>query len=81
MDKKYIERPELFNQKEYNKEYKKNHYKSISISVKPDFATTLNDYCQQAGFSKTELIVKSVLYCIDNNIELWYNIFKVWNLL
>lgn len=56
MDSKFIERPKKFD----NVEYKKTHYKRISVDVKPDLAERVNDYCRNNNMSKAEFIALAI---------------------
>lgn len=70
MDKKNIERPKVFDKKEYKKEYAKTHYKRILAEVKPEDYNIIDTYCKNRGVSKTQFIVSACKYCIDNDIDL-----------
>lgn len=70
MDKKNIERPKVFDKKEYKKEYSKTHYKRILAEVKPDDYNVIDAYCKCKGVSKAQFIVAACKYCIENNIDL-----------
>ncbi len=61
MDKKNIERPAKFNQKEYNKQYTKDNYKRFNTVIKPDLMERINDYCIDKGISKADFL----LYAMD----------------
>lgn len=68
MDKKYIERPEpKFDQKEYDKKYKKEHYTQIVIRPKKEIADTINKYCEDKGINRSQLIIKAVMEYIEKN--------------
>lgn len=55
---------------EYDRKYKKEHYKRIEILCKPADADLITDYCKDSGInSKSAYIVNCVKYCIDNNID------------
>lgn len=56
MDRKNIERPKKFNQREYNTEYQKKNYKRFSTVVKPDVAERINSYCADMGISKADFL-------------------------
>lgn len=56
MDSKFIERPKKFNQKEYNKNYRKDHYNTFSTTVKPELKNRIDFYCQCKGISKAEFL-------------------------
>lgn len=67
MDKKYIERPAKYDAKEYDKAYKKENYKSLSIRVKPDFYSIIDDYCKDNNIHKSDLIVNAITEYIDKH--------------
>lgn len=56
MDKKNIERPKTFDKKEYDKDYKKKHYKHFSVYLSPELKERLDNYCSKADISKTDFI-------------------------
>lgn len=56
MNEKYIERPKKFNQREYNREYTKNHYKTFSTTISPNLFEDINNYCQFKSISKAEFL-------------------------
>lgn len=56
MDAKFIERPKKFNQKEYNKNYRKEHYTTFTAAIKPELKNRIDLYCQCKGVSKTEFL-------------------------
>ncbi|MEZ3454918.1 MAG: ribbon-helix-helix domain-containing protein [Oscillospiraceae bacterium] len=60
MDKKYIERPKTFNKREYNKEYQKNHYKQVTLSLTPELKERLDKYCSQEKISRSEFIRRAL---------------------
>ncbi|MDE5576915.1 MAG: ribbon-helix-helix domain-containing protein [Oscillospiraceae bacterium] len=60
MDKKYIERPKAFDKKEYDKEYKKKHYKQFTVAVTPEFKERIDNYCKRAGISKYEFLKQAI---------------------
>lgn len=60
MDKKYIERPKTFNKREYNKEYQKNHYKQVTLSLTPELKEHLDKYCSQEKISRSEFIRRAL---------------------
>ncbi len=60
MDKKYIERPKTFNKREYNKEYQKNHYKQVTLSLTPELKECLDKYCSQEKISRSEFIRRAL---------------------
>ena len=60
MDKKFIEYPNKIDRKEYEKNYKKEHYVRFSASVKPELKKRVDDYCKKEGISKTEFIRRAI---------------------
>lgn len=60
MDKKYIEYPNKFDRKEYDKQYKKEHYVRFSASVKPELKARIDDYCKNEKISKTEFLRRAI---------------------
>ncbi|MDE6600270.1 MAG: hypothetical protein K2K34_09360 [Oscillospiraceae bacterium] len=69
MDKKNIERPKVFDKKEYKKEYAKSHYKRILAEIKPDDYSLIDDYCKKNNISKAKFIVDACKYYIDSHSE------------
>lgn len=68
MDKKYIERPDpKFDQKEYDKKYKKEHYTQIVIRPKKEIADTINKYCEDNGINRSQLIINAVMEYIEKH--------------
>ena len=61
MDKKYIERPPRnFDKKEYDKEYKKQHYKQFTVAISPELKERIDRYCKRVGMSKSEFLKQAV---------------------
>lgn len=60
LDKKYIEYPNKFDRKEYDKNYKKEHYARFSANLKPELKKRVDDYCKKEGISKTEFIRRAI---------------------
>lgn len=56
MDKKYIERPKKFDQRTYNDQYQRDHYRSFSARLKPEVYSQIDDYCKDHGISKAEFL-------------------------
>lgn len=67
MDKKNIERPNVFDKKEYKKEYAKSHYKRILAEVKPEDYDLIDNYCKEKKISKAKFIVEACKFYIDNH--------------
>lgn len=59
-----------FDEKKYNQQYKKEHYKRIVIDMKPDTADYITDAAKSMGISRAELLTKAALYIIDNGINI-----------
>ena len=49
-----------FNQKEYIKEYKKTHYKQLSIDLKIKDMEKLDKYCKKNNITKKDFIMKEI---------------------
>lgn len=60
MDKKYIEFPNKFDKKEYDRQYNKEHYVRFSASVKPELKERIDDYCKNEKISKTEFLRRAI---------------------
>ncbi len=60
MDKKYIERSVGFNQKEYDREYKKRHYKQFTVSLKPELKERIDAYCRKEDITKPEFMLRAI---------------------
>lgn len=60
MDKKYIEYPNKIDRKEYEKNYKKEHYARFSADLKPEEKQRVDDYCKDEGISKAEFIRRAL---------------------
>lgn len=60
MDKKYIEYPNRFNKKEYDKKYKKEHYARFVADLPPELKKRVDDYCRETNISKTEFIRRAI---------------------
>ncbi len=67
MDEKFIERPKKFDRNDYDKEYKKSHYKRIGISVKPEIYNIIDTYCKDNEIDKTNFIITACMNYIDNH--------------
>lgn len=57
-------------QKRADKKYHQKTFKSFTVNAKIADYETINDYCNKTGISKTQLLMKSALYCINNNIDI-----------
>ncbi len=49
-----------FNQKEYIKEYKKTHYKQLSIDLKIKDMEKLDNYCKKNNITKKDFVMKEI---------------------
>lgn len=58
--KKYIEYPNKFDKKEYDKNYKKEHYARFVADLKPEEKQRVDDYCKDEGISKAEFIRRAL---------------------
>lgn len=50
--------------------YNKENYKKIQANIKPSDYQMIDDYCAENDISKAVLIVNSIKYVIDNNIDI-----------
>jgi len=57
-------------QKRADKKYYAKNYKNLQVSVKISDYNDIDEYCKKNNISKANLIVNSVKYCIENNIDL-----------
>lgn len=53
-----------------NAKYTKNHYKNISIKIKPEDAEMIRNTASLYNMSIAQYIIKASNYIIDNNIKL-----------
>lgn len=60
MNKKFIEFPNKFDKKEYDKNYRKEHYVRFSASVKPELKERIDEYCKNENISKTEFLKRAI---------------------
>lgn len=60
MDKKYIERPKKFDKREYDKEYHRNHYKQVTLSLTPALKERFDQYCSKEKISRSEFIKRAL---------------------
>lgn len=58
--KKYIEYPNKFDKKEYDKNYKKEHYARFVADLKPEEKQRVDDYCKDEGISKADFIRRAL---------------------
>ncbi len=57
-------------QKRAHKKYFDKTYKAFTVNAKIAEYEKITEYCTNNDISKTQLLLKSALYCIDNNIDL-----------
>lgn len=56
-------------QKRADKKYIAKTYKRYAVNARVEFATIIDEYCKVNNISNSGLFLKSVKYCIDNNIK------------
>ena len=56
MNKKFIEREKTFNQKEYNTEYRKKHYKQFAVNISIEFYEQIENYCRDNNLTKADFL-------------------------
>ena len=54
-----------FNRAEYNKEYNKDNYKTVTIRLKFDDYDKIKEYCDTFGISFNNFVKLSGLYAVD----------------
>ena len=57
-------------QKRADKKYHAKTYKNLQVSVKISDYEAIDAFCKDKNISKANLIVKSVMYCMENDIDL-----------
>lgn len=57
-------------QKRAEAKYKAKTYRPFTVNPRIEEYEKINEYCEKNGISKAKLVLKSALYCIDNNIDL-----------
>lgn len=57
-------------QKRADKKYKEKTYKTFTVNAKITEYEKIEKYCQDNNISKAQLLLKSTMYCIDNNIDI-----------
>ncbi len=50
--------------------YNKANYKQLKANVRPEDYAVIDSYCKLAGISKAQLLLRSAMYCIKNNVDL-----------
>lgn len=53
-----------------NTKYNAKTYKTFTVNAKIADYEKINNYCTMNNISKAQLLLKSALYCIDNNIDI-----------
>lgn len=56
-------------QKRADKKYAAKTYKNLQVSVRISDYDKIDKYCKSKDISKASLIINSVNYCIENNID------------
>lgn len=54
----------------YNAEFNKKNYKQLTLHIKPDEVEFIKKIAANAHLSMTQLVLKSVKYCVNNNVNL-----------
>lgn len=57
-------------QKRANKKYHDKTYKTFTVNAKIAEYEKITEYCNDHDISKAQLLLRSALYCIDNDIDL-----------
>ena len=57
-------------QKRADRKYAAKTYKNLQVSARIADYEKIDKYSKDNNISKAQLIIKSVMYCIDNNIDL-----------
>lgn len=57
-------------QKRAEAKYKAKTYKTFTVNAKIAEYEKITEYCTNNDISKAQLLLKSALYCIDNDIDL-----------
>lgn len=57
-------------QKRADKKYKEKTYKTFTVNAKFDEYDKIVKYCNDNNISKAQLLLKSAMYIIDNNIDI-----------
>lgn len=60
-----MEVKKVFNKAEYNKEYNKDNYKTVTIRLKFDDYDKIREYCDTFGLSFNNFMKLSGLYAVD----------------
>lgn len=57
-------------QKRADKKYLSKKYKFFSVNAQIEEYDKIEKYCQDKNISRSSLAIKSIMYIIDNNIEI-----------
>lgn len=58
-----------FDSNSYKNQYNKDNYTSCIVRLKSAEAALLTEYSQNLGLSKNSLLLKCLVYCYDNMID------------
>ena len=53
-----------------SKKYNAKTYKAFTVNAKIAEYEKISEYCEKNDVSKAQLLLRSALYCIDNDIDL-----------
>lgn len=53
-----------------NNKYNAKTYKAFTVNAKIAEYEKISEYCEKNDISKAQLLLRSALYCIDNDIDL-----------
>lgn len=56
-----------------NNKYNAKTYKAFTVNAKIAEYEKISEYCEKNDISKAQLLLRSALYCIDNDIDLHGN--------
>lgn len=57
-----------FDETAYKRQFNKDHYKNITLSVKPEIFEQITNFCKDVQISRTEFMINCALYAIDNGL-------------
>lgn len=66
MDINNIEREKTFNKKEYDKNYKKEHYKQFAVNLSIELNDQITNYCKDNGITKADFLRLAIDKIINN---------------
>ena len=58
----------IFDENAYKRQYDKEHYKNIQLKTKLEDYSIIDKFCKEMNISKNQLLVKSALYVIQNDL-------------